>query len=183
MLSPRTSKRLQLIVAIAAVLAMVFQYDLAAALWVLVIFPFFGIAVSAWLLALDALVALVRRKTAWHLVSAAMLAMCLGPAIRYVYPPFDWLAAAQMLVRHESHYSELVQRADAGQVVDEIYRTEEGLLRLYMFVWGAWGPPDHCYGVVHDESRTFDGATEKVLSGDLVYEVHLWGAWYFAQFT
>jgi len=184
MLDERSSKGMQLMLVIAVAIGLLFQCDLSSGMGICLL-PFAYLAGfgCACLLALDALITKLRRKPAPHLKTALLLAivLALGPAFPWVNVPFCWLSAAHKLLRNQSHYTELVQRAEAGRAVPEFYLTEKGPPALYSVCWG--GIADNWYGVVHDRSQTFADAPRDVLGGALVRQLHLWGPWYYVQFT
>ena len=191
MLTERKSKRLQASIAIPVALALLVQHDvlifyslfLCLLLWPLVLVA----VVGAWLLALEALVAKLRRKPASHLWTALLLALCLGPAFPWVNRPFDWIAAAHKLLRNEAEYTELIREVESRPVEDGVYvrdhmlHVELGPPRRYYFCWG--GLADNTIGVIHDASRTLGLDDVDVFGGDLIDVTHLWGPWYLAAFT
>jgi hypothetical protein len=182
MLDERTSRGLQLVFAITAALALLFQCDLVGTpLLLFLAVPGVALLAAVQLLALDAIVAWLRRRPDGHLKTALVLAVVLGPALPWTSVPFQWLSAAHKLLRNQSSYEQLVARAEAGEQVDGIYATEPGPTARYAFCFG--GITDNWLGVVHDQSRTFGQAPSAVFGGDLVEVLHLWGPWYFVQFT
>ncbi|MFY9341913.1 MAG: hypothetical protein WAT39_05465 [Planctomycetota bacterium] len=178
MLDERTSRGLQLVVAITAALAMLFQCDLVGGMLLFYLaLPALAFFAAVQLLALDAIVARLRRRPARHLKTALVLAVALGPAFPWINVPFQWLSAAHKLLRNQSHYEQLIVRADAGEQVPGIYDTGPGPTPRYEFVFG--GITDNRLGVVHDRSRTFGDAPPD----EWVLVLHLWGPWYFVQHT
>lgn len=85
MLDERTSHSFQFVVALVAAVALLFQCDLAGSVLLLfLVIPALAVFGTAYLLALDAMVAKPRGRPAGHLKTALVLAFVLGPAFPWV---------------------------------------------------------------------------------------------------
>jgi hypothetical protein len=189
MLSPRGSRVLQVLTLIALVITATFPYVLYELWWLfLLCFPigwfFIALLLAPLLLLLDAGLSQVRNRPSAH-IKTAWIPLALQLALWFVPPvssAFLWIGAAPRLSQHLEEYEAAIARAQSGAAPEQpIYLLDTEPRPLYAFSWGGF--TDNWCGVVHDEARAFDAEPTTVLGGDLISRVHLWGPWYYVEFT
>jgi len=188
MLSPRGSRVLQVLTLIELVITATFPYVFYE-LWIFglclpVVLVFGAFLLAPLLLLLDAGLSQVRNRPAAH-IKTAWIPLALQLALWFVPPvssAFLWIGAAPRLACHLEEHEAAVARAQSGAAPERpIYCWETDPRPLYSFSWGGF--TDNWCGVVHDEARAFDSAPTTALLGDLITRVHLWGPWYYVEFT
>ncbi len=162
-------------------LGVLFRYDFGATslgLW--------RLTVLLWLLLLCLFIrAVIRRwiRGVWGYSRRTVLLMALfGPGLVVLFAPLDWIAATHKLLRNESEYTLLVERALAGElVVPGVYMVEEEPPRWVLITLShSWMMG--MYGVVYFESDETEA--EPVLEaaykpGDLFDGCFpIYGRWY-----
>lgn len=185
MLTPRTSRVLQALTLAAFVGGVTFSYlrfdfmlffPLGAAFGLTVLVAL-GLVLDAWVSRLRGL-ATPHLKSVWIPV-AFLLVAGVSPGFR---APFLRLGAGLRFAKHQAEYEAAVARAkSSGQGDASMYLWEDSPRPLYAFVWD--GMADNWCGIVHDEAEEFATAPRDVFGGSLIGRVHLWGPWYYVEFT
>lgn len=182
MLPPKFSKLLQIVFSWIVASVLLFQHDLCSSVFIMFAWLLPWIAAAALgALAVDAVIWRLKHRAGRHYIGALLLAIILGPSLPWTNIPFCWVSAAQKLVRSEAEYEKLVADVAAGLRPAAVYMIDVGPPLRIAFAWG--GVADNWFGVVHDTSRSIGSAERDVLGGQLTRIMHLWGPWFYVEFT
>lgn len=175
------SRWLQAIALAALVFGVTFSYLRFDFLLLFVLVPSFLLTILVALaLPIDAALHLLLKRTAPHLKTAWIPAAFLFVSLAsYQFrAPFLWCGATLRLEFQRDEYEKAIVGAPSEA---RLYFHETSPRPLYSFVWE--GITDNMSSIVHDEAEDFSALPRNVLGAWAVYRLHLWGPWYYVEFS
>ncbi len=187
----------------AVILRFLFYYEIENALWLIAFFLDFVLLFVGVAYVVVVIYALIRRRTTWF----GLVSILIVPTVILLFGLTSIgsdLGLYFRLWRNESQYMKDVKLIMEAKSRDELKEfkypiiIDEGLPIRIAFGWG--GVIDNWYGIVYDptaevlRARLFKSdwanwddskllAVKKLFGGDMTFARHLWGNWYFCNFT
>jgi len=181
MLSPSSSRVLQALTLGSLVFGVTFSYLRFDFFLLFLLVPgFFVTAAVALALPADAAVRLLLKREAPHLKTAWIpAAFLLVSFASYEFrAPFLRCGAALRLELNRAEYEKAIAGVNSEAT---LYYHETSPRPLYAFVWE--GISDNMSSIVHDAAEDFTALPRNVLGSWAVYRLHLWGPWYYVEFS